>query len=136
MLGAWSRSRGGTHDFLRRRRKPRAAAACPQLRLEASIVGPTQKDGDDEFTAVATAMTAQGLRNIRERYGIAAPVTLKPHGHPRSGHARVLPRLSQTVRLHPGQRQQVPHRDEAIDAIPETIAQELRAFHQTAPQVP
>lgn len=44
---------------------------------EASIAGPTQKDGDDEFTAVAASMTVRGLRNIRERYGIPAPITFQ-----------------------------------------------------------
>ena len=60
---------------------------------EAGIVGPAQNDGDDEFTAVAAAMTAQGLRNIRERYGIAAPITFRLDGNRGSGHAPVVPRL-------------------------------------------
>lgn len=42
---------------------------------DASIVGATQNDGEDEFTAVAASITARGLRTLRERHGIAAPVT-------------------------------------------------------------
>ncbi|HET9106668.1 MAG TPA: acyl-homoserine-lactone synthase [Steroidobacteraceae bacterium] len=41
---------------------------------DASIVGPTEKDGSDEFTPVAASMTAQGLRNVRDRYGIPTPI--------------------------------------------------------------
>jgi N-acyl-L-homoserine lactone synthetase len=51
-----------------------------QCGWDASIVGPTRKDGDDEFTAVAAAMTMQGLKNVRERHGIAAPITFQPDG--------------------------------------------------------
>ena len=60
---------------------------------DASIVGPTQKDGEDEFTAVAAAVTLQGLRSIRARYGIAAPITFPPDGSHGSGPAPVPPRL-------------------------------------------
>ncbi|MBW4050503.1 MAG: hypothetical protein HIU85_03425 [Proteobacteria bacterium] len=60
---------------------------------QASIVGPTQKDGDDEFTAVAASMTVQGLRNVRERYGIAAPITFAVGAHPESGNTPAHPNV-------------------------------------------
>lgn len=60
---------------------------------DASIVGAAQKDGEDEFTAVAAAMTLRGLRSIRERHGIAAPITFPPDAGRGAGQAPVLPRL-------------------------------------------
>jgi N-acyl-L-homoserine lactone synthetase len=42
---------------------------------QASTLGPTMRDGDDEVTAVTAAITPDGLRRVRERHGIAVPVT-------------------------------------------------------------
>ena len=41
---------------------------------EARTLGPTMSDGDDEVTAVAAAITPEGLRNVRHRHDIAEPV--------------------------------------------------------------
>ncbi|HVC29744.1 MAG TPA: acyl-homoserine-lactone synthase [Steroidobacteraceae bacterium] len=41
---------------------------------EARAVAPTMSDGDDEVTAVAAAVTAAGLRNVRMRYGVPNPI--------------------------------------------------------------
>lgn len=41
---------------------------------EARIVAPTMSDGDDEVTAVAAAVTPDGLRNVRARYDIPDPI--------------------------------------------------------------
>lgn len=41
---------------------------------DARSVGPTCSDGNDEVTAVAAAVTAQGLRDVRLRHGVPAPV--------------------------------------------------------------
>lgn len=59
---------------------------------EAAIVGPTQQDGDDEFTAVAACMTAQGLRNVRERHGVPAPITVEAHARTERDTTSALPR--------------------------------------------
>jgi acyl-homoserine lactone synthase len=40
---------------------------------DARAVGPTLSDGDDEVTAVAAAVTPEGLRNVRARHGVADP---------------------------------------------------------------
>ncbi len=47
---------------------------------EARIVGPTQKDGEDEFTAVAASITAHGLCTVRERHGVPAPIIFRTDG--------------------------------------------------------
>lgn len=41
---------------------------------EARTVGPTMSHGDDEVKAVVAAITPDGLRNVRDRHGIVAPV--------------------------------------------------------------
>lgn len=38
-------------------------------------LGPTLPDGDDEMTAVMASITADGLRAVRRRLGVEAPVT-------------------------------------------------------------
>lgn len=38
-------------------------------------LGPTLPDGDDEITAVAASITPDGLRSVRRRLGVDAPVT-------------------------------------------------------------
>jgi acyl-homoserine lactone synthase len=45
---------------------------------QARRLGPTLPDGRDEITAVAVAVTANGLRNVRRRFGIAGPVACLP----------------------------------------------------------
>jgi acyl-homoserine lactone synthase len=42
---------------------------------DATQLGPTMRDGDDEVTPVAVAITPEGLRNVRHRFRIGAPVT-------------------------------------------------------------
>lgn len=41
---------------------------------EARPLGPPLGDGNDEVTAVAAAITPQGLRKVRDRHGIPDPV--------------------------------------------------------------
>lgn len=41
---------------------------------EATAIGPTMSDGDDEITAIVARITADGLRNVRERHGIPESV--------------------------------------------------------------
>lgn len=45
---------------------------------QARVLGPTLPDGEDELTAVAVRITLEGLRTLRERFGIAAPITRFP----------------------------------------------------------
>lgn len=42
---------------------------------QARTLGPTMRDEDDEVTAAIAAITPDGLRCVRERHGIAVPVT-------------------------------------------------------------
>jgi N-acyl-L-homoserine lactone synthetase len=42
---------------------------------QAATLGPTLPDGDDEFTAVHVRITVEGLASLRQRFGIAGPVT-------------------------------------------------------------
>lgn len=58
---------------------------------DASIVGPTEKDGSDEFTPVAASMTVQGLRNVRARYGIPAPIICHAQHSPERASGPALP---------------------------------------------
>lgn len=39
------------------------------------VLGPTLPDGDDRITAVAATIDPQGLSRLRQRWGIAGPVT-------------------------------------------------------------
>lgn len=73
---------------------------------EARILGPTMRDGDDEITAVAASITVEGLRRVRRRLGISAPVT--------RFHAPTLPRGSRPLRRHLAPRRNA---DQAI-ALP------------------
>jgi N-acyl-L-homoserine lactone synthetase len=41
---------------------------------DARAIGPTLDDADDEVTAVAAAITRDGLRRVRQRYGVPDPV--------------------------------------------------------------
>ena len=56
-----------------------ANAALLPLALECgwkcARLGPTLPDGDDEITAVVASITPNGLRAVRRRLGIDAPVT-------------------------------------------------------------
>lgn len=56
-----------------------ANAALLPLALECgwqcSRLGPTLPDGDDEITAVVASITPDGLRAVRRRLGVDAPVT-------------------------------------------------------------
>lgn len=45
---------------------------------EATVLGPTLNDGDDEVTAVAVRISPSGLQSIRQRFGIDGPVTRFP----------------------------------------------------------
>lgn len=45
-----------------------------QCGWDARTVGPTMTDGDDEVTAVAAAVTPEGLRNVRDRHDVPVPV--------------------------------------------------------------
>lgn len=45
---------------------------------DAGPVGPTLSDGDDEVTAVAAAITPEGLSNVRGRHGVPDPVIQPP----------------------------------------------------------
>ncbi len=56
----------------------------------ARMVGPTLSDGNDEVTAVAAAITPDGLRNVRSRHRIAGPVI------------RILDALGTTPEVAPG----------------------------------
>jgi len=47
---------------------------------EARILGSTSRDGDDDVTAVAAAVTPYGLRLVRERHSVPAPVIRFPAG--------------------------------------------------------
>jgi acyl-homoserine lactone synthase len=47
---------------------------------EARILGPTLRDQNDEVTAVAAQVTPSGLRIVRERHRIPAPVIRLPAG--------------------------------------------------------
>lgn len=56
---------------------------------EARTLGPSLRDEDDEVTAAAAAITAEGLRTLRERHTLPIPVTrlpvnvpLPPYGPP------------------------------------------------------
>ncbi len=40
---------------------------------DAATVGPTLTDGNDEVTAVVAVVTPEGLRNVRDRHGVASP---------------------------------------------------------------
>lgn len=44
---------------------------------DAGPLGPAISDGDDEVTAVAAAVTPQGLRKVRDRHGVPDPVILR-----------------------------------------------------------
>ncbi|HEX7013802.1 MAG TPA: acyl-homoserine-lactone synthase [Steroidobacteraceae bacterium] len=44
----------------------------------ATPLGPTLRDGNDEITAVAAAITPHALREVRSRFGIIGPVTRFP----------------------------------------------------------
>lgn len=41
----------------------------------AEPLGPSLPDGDDQITAVTASMTPDGLRNVRQRFGVPRPVT-------------------------------------------------------------
>jgi acyl-homoserine lactone synthase len=41
----------------------------------AQPLGPSLPDGDDQITAVTASITADGLRNVRQRFGVPRPVT-------------------------------------------------------------
>jgi acyl-homoserine lactone synthase len=41
---------------------------------EARTEGPTMSDGNDQVTAVVAEMTLEGLRNVRDRHGVAEPI--------------------------------------------------------------
>jgi N-acyl-L-homoserine lactone synthetase len=49
---------------------------------DARIVGPTENAGPDGFTPAAASMTAQGLGNVRDRYGIPTPITFHAQDSP------------------------------------------------------
>lgn len=49
---------------------------------DARTLGPTLRDGDDEATAAAAMITSEGLRRVRERNAVLAPVT-RFHAAPR-----------------------------------------------------
>jgi acyl-homoserine lactone synthase len=51
------------------------AVACG---WEARILGATLRDAGDEMTAVVATITPEGLRRVRERYGVPAPVIRFP----------------------------------------------------------
>lgn len=46
-----------------------------QCGWDATVLGPTLPDGRDQITAVSVQVTTKGLRAIRERFGIAGPIT-------------------------------------------------------------
>lgn len=53
---------------------------------DARVLGATLPDAKDEMTAVIAAVTPEGLRRVRERYGIAAPVIRLPGSTPTRPH--------------------------------------------------
>lgn len=57
---------------------------------QARTLSPTVRDEDDEVTAVAASITPEGLRRVRQRFEVAAPVTRfhaheGPRSHPNTG---------------------------------------------------